>query len=883
MDMAAAKDWRRLNFSRALNRRACRFVAAMVLVFATFHQASAQDGLFNYQEYEKRIKSMQSLSAISADEVFGDRSSSFDGATEFLIEDVSLPGNFDLPVSVTRRFGVEALNRTRAGSIGKSGLTLFDNWEIVVPHLSGVWTNTLGWVTGKPDELTAQRCTVNIAPMYLGNDNTYADIGFGIDVRWLGGGAEELLVPGDPTYASAAGLEDPKWMTTSRARFTCLPATRNGYPGEAFVGHTPDGKKYFFDWGIEKPYESAVDSHGSNRTTKRKRVYLLASRVEDRYGNWLSYGYSGDRLNSIEASDGRKITLAYDDQGRVTTVTANERVWRYAYVSDSDANDGGLSQVALPDGSRWLYSHKGKLQSSFPIRKADDEGGCEIRAGTAPPPTQMSVTAPSGAHGVFDFEMELFIRSDPCNGLQPSFYETWALKKRTMTGPGLPTMVTSRDYDVQGAPQGRWVGTFKPDGTQVRERYGRDPGLNERKLLHRQVLNAAGQIERDETFTYVFGADGGPFPNRVGRSLGIQSGQFLAGTLSALSEHVTTQDGDTYRVVYSEFNRNARSGHVAYSGPSGTRAERREHYDNSTPWVQDQILKVIEPGSGKITTQYAYDAMAKPNSVLRAGALLQEVSYAADGTINKVRDGKGNETRIEDWYRGVPRLVTNADGTTHRMAVDANGWITSTTDPLGQTTAYLHDQMGRIREVQPPVDANQWAKTTISFRQMEEAEYGLGSGHWRVDTAQGARREETYLDALWRPRLIREYDADDVAGTQRYVRNEFDPEGRQSFVSYPSRESNVASGTWSEYDALGRKTSSAQDSEQGPLITTISYVANATTVVVDPAGRQTVTRHDAYDRPDYEKPAQIIRADGSKLSINRNVFGLTTEVSQSAN
>ncbi|KKD56820.1 hypothetical protein VM57_18450 [Stenotrophomonas maltophilia] len=69
---------------------------------AGFH-VSAQDGLFNYQEYEKRVKSAQSLAAISADEVFGDRTSGFDGSTEFLVEDVSIPGNFDLPVSIARR------------------------------------------------------------------------------------------------------------------------------------------------------------------------------------------------------------------------------------------------------------------------------------------------------------------------------------------------------------------------------------------------------------------------------------------------------------------------------------------------------------------------------------------------------------------------------------------------------------------------------------------------------------------------------------------------------------------------------------------------------------------------------------------------------------
>ena len=881
--MISAKDGRvgkapRID-SKTLDRRS---VLLGLVLMATGLQAFAQDGLFNYQEYEKRVKSAQSLAAISADQVFGDRTSSFDGNTEFFTEDVSIPGNFDLPVTVARRFGVESANRGISDSEAR-GLTLFDDWEIVVPHISGVWTTASGWVTGQPGAQTTQRCTTNVAPTLLDTWG-YADIGFGIDVKWQGGSGEELLVPDDPAYASSPELESPKWMTASRARFTCLAATRNGYPGEAFVGHTPDGKKYFFDWGVDRPYATAKFNDGaSNKMVARKRVYLLASRVEDRYGNWVEYSYSGYKLNAIQSSDGRRIDLAYDAQDRVTTVTANGRVWRYAYVGGTDTDDGGLSQVTLPDGSAWTYSHSGRLRSRFPYRHADGEGACEIQAGTAPPATQMTVVAPTGARGVFDFEMELFVRSDPCNGLQPAYYDAWSLKRRTITGPGLATILTTRAYKLQLPGGGRWSSLTKTDGTQVRERYGADPGLNERQLLQRQILNPAGQLLRDETYAYTFGSETGPFARRVGRSLGIQSGQFLAGTLSALSESQTVQDGDTYRTLYSDFNRNARASRVTYVGPSGTKAEVRAHVDTSTPWVQDQILSVTEAATGKVTTQYTYDAMAKPNAVYRAGALVQSVVYGADGSVSVVADGKGNQTRIEDWYRGVPRRVINPDGTINGMTADANGWITSTTDALGQVTSYMYDPMGRTREIQPPVDANQWANTVVSFQQSSVDEYGLPPGHWRVDTTHAARRQETYLDALWQPRLVREYDANDPTNTQRFVRTDYDTEGRQTFTSYPSRESSVSTGTWQEYDALGRKTSSAQDSEQGLLITSVTYGSNATTTVVDPAGHQTITRFDAFGSPDYDKPAQITRPDGSKISITRNAFGLTTEVAQSAN
>lgn len=857
---------------------------SLVTLAATPSPASAQDGLFDYQEFEKRVKNAHSLSAISADAVFGDRTSSFDGSTEFVVEDISIPGNFDLPVSLSRRYGVESMNRAIDGSEA-TGLTVFDDWEVQVPYLSGVWTTASGWVTGNGHGLTTQRCSVNEAPNVI-DGHAYGDLGFGIDVRWHGGATEELLVPDDPSYASAPGLDSPKWITLSRARFTCLPGTRNGYPGEAFVGHTPDGKKYFFDWGVEKPYATLKYSDGAAmRIVGRKRVYLLASRVEDRYGNWVSYSYDGYRLTSIDSSDGRRISLAYDQQGRVETANANGRVWRYLYAPAQGGNDGGLAHVTLPDGSQWSYGHTGVLRSRNPYRNADDNDQCSIRAGTAPPPTQMTVTSPSGAHGVFDFAMELVIRSEPCKGLQPHHYDTWALKTRTISGPGLPTMVSQRDYrlDLPGNDSGKWVSERRPDGIEVRERYGTNPASDERKLLQRQVLDAAGQIQREEEHTHLYGGEGAPFPLRIGRSLGLMSGQFLAGTLSTIRTSEVRQDGDTYNVSFDGFDRQTRAHEFTYSGPSGTRVESRAYYDSASPWVLDQVQRVTEVSTGKVTAEYTYDARAKPTAAYRAGLLQQRVEYAADGNVSSVRDGNGNLTSIGDWHRGVPRGVVNADGTATRMGVDNNGWITSITNPSGHTTAYVYDALGRVNEVRPHADANQWLSTTLSFRQMPVDEYGLGPGHWRVDSAQGSRRDETYLDALWRPVMARSYDVNDTAGTLRHVRTMFDTEGREVFRSYPARTGDASTGVWTQHDAQGRVTSTGEDSEHGVLLSTYTYFPRATVVRTDPAGHTTITQFHAIDAPDYAKPAHIIRPDGSRIRINRNALGLTTDVAQSAN
>jgi YD repeat-containing protein len=497
----------------------------------------------------------------------------------------------------------------------------------------------------------------------------------------------------------------------------------------------------------------------------------------------------------------------------------------------------------------------------------------------------MTVLAPSGAQGVFDFTMELFVRSDPCNGLQPAYYDTWALKARTITGPGLPEMVTLRSYKLQlpGNERGKWVSQTRADGTQIRERYGTDPASDERKLLQRQVLDPAGQVLRDEQHTYLHGAAGGPFMFRVGRSLGLMSGQFLAGTLTAMKTSQVMQDGDTYDASFDGFDRYTRAHTFTYSGPSGLRTELREYHDSAIPWVLDQVLRVREASTGRVTAEYAYDAMAKPVASYRAGVLQQAVVYGAGGNVAAVRDGIGNATMLKEWHRGVPQRVVNADGTSTQMRVDDNGWITAVTNASGHTTSYGYDPLGRVNEIRPPADNNAWLSTALSFRQMPVAEFGLGPGHWRVDTAHGSRRDETYLDALWRPVVTRSYDANDMAATERLVRTMFDSEGREVFRSHPARTSDAPSGIWTQHDSLGRATSTGEDSELGVLLTTYSYLPRATVLRTDPAGHNTITQFHAIDAPDYEKPSHIIRPDGSRIRITRNALGLTTDVAQSAN
>ena len=82
-----------------------------------------------------------------------------------------------------------------------------------------------------------------------------------------------------------------------------------------------------------------------------------------------------------------------------------------------------------------------------------------------------------------------------------------------------------------------------------------------------------------------------------------------------------------------------------------------------------------------------------------------------------------------------------------------------------------------------------------------------------------------------------------------------------------------SSGTWTDYDALGRVTSIAQDSELGVLTTTTSYNSGFTTTVTNPRSKATTTSYQTFDQPSTDAPVLIVAPEGVTTTIVRDPFG----------
>jgi len=85
-------------------------------------------------------------------------------------------------------------------------------------------------------------------------------------------------------------------------------------------------------------------------------------------------------------------------------------------------------------------------------------------------------------------------------------------------------------------------------------------------------------------------------------------------------------------------------------------------------------------------------------------------------------------------------------------------------------------------------------------------------------------------------------------------------------------------GTWTEYDALGRVTSTAQDTEAGLAITVSTYQQGNWQSTVDPLGRATQVQYQSFGTPEQTRPIAIRAPEGAFTDVPRDRYGRPTAV-----
>ncbi|MEZ2416348.1 hypothetical protein [Luteibacter sp. RCC_6_2] len=888
------------------------------------------------EQFHRRIKMSDDIKPLG-DSAFGEAVDLYTGELSFRQVDLTLKGTGpDIVVARTFSPGWRT-------SLDFPDDGAFADWQLDVPRLTSlVGAATSGAYAGFGAQWQANgqvpdnRCA-NMAydPMLPGPNGDLFD-----SLNWWHGYA--LQVPGEgsqsvlsrstntpqPSMTDASGQPIAfVAMTPSHWMIGCELGTASGEPGDAFLAISPNGLRYHLNWLNYYSSPSATLSNpppGKHITARIAAAEAVATKVEDRFGNWVQYHYQGRRLISIDASDGRLVTFTWRpetdwiDHVTVTDASGASRTWTYQYADESQlvANTtqylGRLSAVGLPDGSSWEFALQGLLSATVGqntgLTPSCAHGYFQVtNQGKS---FSGAMQAPSGLSGSFTVTPTQRVREGDarppatCSAtevpyFQPASYFNIALTQKHYTGAGVdstwsyaygnPTL-----YWADECPSGvcpahtAWTDVTQPDASIVRTEFDNTMNgpLEGKIVATRTGLNTQdGSAARVEIDAYADVAAAG-LGNPLGFALDPLANTTRLNNQEPMTVRQISQDGNVFTWTAAGFDAFGQPSSITrYSDVPGqaTAHEQHTYLNDTTHWLLGLPLSTINIDTQEVMQRNAYDTNT---SVLTAHYafehLLMSYQFDAQGHLAAFTDGNNHTTALSNYKLDVPQSVTFPDQTAEQFTVDNFGDITSVTDPLGATTQYHYDTMGRMSEVDYPAgDTMAWSSKRYTYGFASGAERGIGAGHWVRSITEGPKTITTYFDALWRPVLTTTTDGNTGAAMSNSTG--YDWAGRQAFSSYPVDGApdlaTIGAGVAIHYDVLGRVTLQAASSELGNLNTATAYLPGAIVRVTDPRGKVTATTYQVFDEPDTSRPLSVV-AGGIVQTVARDIYGNVQSLAQ---
>lgn len=573
---------------------------AMAFALSGTNSANASEIVSTEKTYDERLRSREVTKL--GDDLFGDSVSLKDGSLSFSQKDVSIDTASGLKVEFVRR-----TPRQKQG-LDRSNMPLGAGWEIDIPYMMGTYDNRRGWDTAYSGN---SRCTasslrpsekVGPSPNYNTRVIPSKMYWSGVFINIPGAGYESLLKIRSDAIAPSDG-NNYIGTTASHWRVGCMTKLKNGV-GEGFFVVTPDGTKIYFDWMAERNAADVLESeydrddNGDGKQTATLLVptsdyFLYASRVEDRFGNWVTYEFDSATVHSLKAivsSDGARIDVVYGGDGKIAEVKAAGRTWKYSYVDSYYGKK--LSEVLLPDGSNWSFptgtaNHYGAMwwymvppslptafymnacgQSAVGFRQQDTPNERDV--------TPVTMKHPSGAVGEFVLRSLVHGSDKTPGGCDvigtssqnfgfgsygvPDAYIAKSLISKRISGPGLASKEWSYAYSPHwsfnsdcGSSCTSSTIESRPDGVKVEYVFGNSYTDNLGELISRTQSKDGIIFDKVE---YERASYSGQYPESAGDL--IAEGNPFTTKLRPLRSTRTMQNGRVFQKRVEAFDSFAR-------------------------------------------------------------------------------------------------------------------------------------------------------------------------------------------------------------------------------------------------------------------------------------------------------------------------------------
>jgi hypothetical protein len=576
-------------------------VAATLSAFVPGHTQSVID------QYNRSVKTSMEIAPLGED-AFGEQVSMLDGALSFRQVDISVKLNSSIPMSIGRTLSIQDQTPDQQGrNTYRDGSPFGLMWDLDVPYLKVVADTRTGW-TGVDKSLN--RCSKGQSAPVVYGVTPFAQVSYssehyysGVFANIPGYGAEYLRVPAGHRMPS----DGKAYFKVSRSnwRAACISNIKRG-SGEGFVVLLPNGSKVTFDWLVDRPTAHILETTctgGSGALTSvpalslpslpstpscqnyvavpRSEYLLFATKVEDRFGNYVLYDFDSSspmRLVAIRSSEGPAMNISYNGSGQIKAVTLNEKVWNYVYDGYNSASR--LRSIVLPDGSSWDFDYESDFKHVLTTDPKILWGACKLQIGTkttSVPPSSgesawIKIKHPSGLlaqywvrkliHGTKQTQDEpsgcqlIPKQGGGISGMNryiyiitPSAYQIASLYKKSLSSSTTGTLEWTYDYSPGWqAPYTAVTSVADPSGRIHRYYYGTDKNINYGQLQREETVkgdNVVGSV----SYEYAPTSSSQKYPQHEGGGYSVDSqgwaGPFT-GQMHPLIRKKIVQDGSTY-------------------------------------------------------------------------------------------------------------------------------------------------------------------------------------------------------------------------------------------------------------------------------------------------------------------------------------------------
>jgi hypothetical protein len=778
-----------------------------------------------------RLKTDFTVSPHTTD-LLGDQVDVNNGNVMFRNTDLVIPGNgLGLDIVISRSL--------KSSANSYSQYDMLADWNLDFPAIQTTLLKSSTRYSGSWGQ--GKECSGSLEPGPISNwGSVFESFEYwNGDSLQLPGGKSVKLLENNGYFAS---ISTYRKVTQSNWKFSCF--NRADGQGEGFIGYAPNGLKYTFDKLRLIKGQSIIRAF---KPTSRFNAFMLATKLEDRFGNFIKYNYTGNNLTSITTSDSRTVTFNYNhptNSNLITSFTFNGRTWNYDYSVINGRTS--LTKVTRPDGKYWSYNLSdlvNAIQPSMSTNDSHSECGILTSSGNF----TVSITHPDGMTGTFEFKPQLHGRSNvtkyatasvySSQPIQPRCYVNYALSQKTLSGSGIDSLTWNYIYSGN---QGTWTTTTPtsvhllpssspvdaenhksttvedPDGSKTIYYYNRDfSSFKEGSLIvvDKYDSNGTTLLSRTESNFVASPAIGSVdimFENNApDNKRTMQS-----------SSIISKVDGstNTYTTTYNTFDiyGNPQLTSESNNFNSKKRYTKQFYYDDTTNWLigLPSYTQVSSDGSAYTetsrTTYHSATGSYKSLPYERRAFgrwYKRNTSYHTTGVNaglpNKV-DYNGTNRWVEysNYKRGIAQTIKTPQSlsTTPQYAykeVDNNGWVTKVTDFMGLCINYDYDDLGRMTLVDPC--DSRWLSTSIDYSTTAGSD-GLSyveSGMFKQTVTKGNYQKITYFDSLLRAVMTKEWD-NTISSTARYSRQQFDAFNRPNYQSIPHTSSSTPYGTESQ-------------------------------------------------------------------------------------